>query len=102
MDVYAIRAARADSSQFRLGGDDPQTDAFDRPRLTGRSAGRVHLERPAVQNPAPNDPGRLEVGSVAVFAEAKDNTARSFYKRYGFRSLLDAENRLFLPIATIS
>jgi predicted GNAT family N-acyltransferase len=42
-----------------------------------------------------------EIASVAVVVDAKDDSAKSFYKRYGFAELPEASKRLFLPIATI-
>ena len=41
------------------------------------------------------------VGSVAVVVNAKDENARGFYERFGFRLLCDAERQLFLPMAMI-
>jgi GNAT superfamily N-acetyltransferase len=42
-----------------------------------------------------------EVAAMAVVVEAKDDAARSFYERYGFRRLIDDEYRLFLPLTAI-
>lgn len=42
-----------------------------------------------------------DLGIYAVVVEAKDDSAASFYKRYGFVSLLDDPFHLYLPIATI-
>lgn len=42
------------------------------------------------------------VASWAVVVDAKNDAAQEFYTRYGFLSLLDAPNRLFLPMATIA
>ncbi len=36
-----------------------------------------------------------------VVVDAKDEAARGFYERYGFRVLLDQQTRLFLPMETI-
>jgi predicted GNAT family N-acyltransferase len=44
---------------------------------------------------------RSEVAWAAFLVDAKDDAARSFYARYGFRSLLDDPNHLFLPRKTI-
>lgn len=41
------------------------------------------------------------VGSPAVVVEAEDANAVGFYEHFGFRALLDAEDRLFLPTASI-
>lgn len=64
----------------------------------GRGAGRTllidALHRSLVQ--------AAGIASWAVVVDAKDNDAREFYTRYGFLALLDAPNRLFLPMATIS
>jgi|SRR5215471_1982291 len=37
----------------------------------------------------------------AVITDAKDEKARAFYEKYGFRPFVDQPLRLFLPIATI-
>ena len=42
-----------------------------------------------------------EVAWAAFIVDAKDDGARSFYARYGFRSLLDETNHLFLVRKTI-
>jgi GNAT superfamily N-acetyltransferase len=42
-----------------------------------------------------------EVGVVAVDVWAKTDRARSFYRRYGFESLLDDEMHLYLPLETV-
>ena len=42
-----------------------------------------------------------ELGIYAVAVDAMDDSAASFYKKYGFISLLDASLHLYLPIATI-
>jgi len=39
---------------------------------------------------------RSEVAWAAFLVDAKDETARSFYAKYGFQSLLDDPNHLFL------
>ncbi len=41
------------------------------------------------------------IASMAVVVDAKDDTANTFYKRYGFLELPDHPNRLFLPMNTI-
>lgn len=41
------------------------------------------------------------VASVAVVVDAKDDRAKTFYKKYGFIELPDHPNRLFLPMKTI-
>jgi len=43
-----------------------------------------------------------QVGAMAVVVDAKDDAARSFYERYGFRRFVDHEYRLFLPMATVA
>lgn len=43
-----------------------------------------------------------EVGSFAVFVEAIDEEAVSFYKKHGFLELLDDKRKLFLPMRTIA
>ena len=42
-----------------------------------------------------------EIGIFAVRVDAKDESARDFYQKYGFISLKDAESSLILPIKTI-
>lgn len=42
-----------------------------------------------------------QVGAVAVIVDAKDDRARSFYRKYGFIDIPRVEQRLLLPIATI-
>lgn len=42
-----------------------------------------------------------DVASVAVIVDAKDDTAASFYTRYGFVRFPDQPRRLFLPMAVI-
>ena len=42
-----------------------------------------------------------ELGIFAVRVDAKDESARDFYQKYGFISLKDAESSLILPIKTI-
>lgn len=41
------------------------------------------------------------VGLVAMFVDAKNERAQSFYQRYGFIPLLDDPLKLFLPIETL-
>ena len=41
------------------------------------------------------------VASAAVIVDAKDDSAVSFYKKYGFLELPEIERRLFLPMGTI-
>jgi len=43
----------------------------------------------------------LKVASAALVVDAKDDTARVFYLRYGFIPLPQTPNRLFLPMKTI-
>ena len=42
-----------------------------------------------------------QIGAFAVIVDAKDDTARTFYERYGFMRFLDDEYRMFLPMRTI-
>ncbi len=42
-----------------------------------------------------------QVASSGVLVDAKDDAARSFYKKYGFIELPKIDKRLFLPMATI-
>lgn len=41
------------------------------------------------------------IGMYAIVVDAKNETAKSFYKHFGFIELLDAPMRLFLPLDTI-
>jgi predicted N-acetyltransferase YhbS len=41
------------------------------------------------------------IASAGVVVDANDDKAASFYRRYGFVSVLGMENRLFLPMKTI-
>ncbi len=43
-----------------------------------------------------------EVGGLALFIEAKDEAAASWYSRLGAITLLDSEFRLIMPLATIA
>lgn len=40
------------------------------------------------------------IGAYALFVDAKDETAKSFYKKFGFIELLDEPMSLFLPLAS--
>lgn len=42
-----------------------------------------------------------QVGIFAVILDAKDDVAKSFYKKYGFIPFVDQPLKLFLPIQTI-
>lgn len=41
------------------------------------------------------------IASMAVVVDAKDDTAKAFYRKYGFLELPDHPNRLFLPMKTV-
>lgn len=41
------------------------------------------------------------IGSTAVITDAKDEEARGFYGKYGFRPFEGIPRRLFLPMATV-
>ena len=41
---------------------------------------------------------RSLVGAYALLVDAKDEKAKSFYKRYGFVSCVDAPISLYLPL----
>lgn len=43
-----------------------------------------------------------QIGALAVAVDAKDDDARRFYLHFGFRQLADADNHLFLEMATIA
>lgn len=43
---------------------------------------------------------RADIAAIAVIVDAKDDNARSFYERYGFRRLPEREYRLFLLLKT--
>jgi predicted GNAT family N-acyltransferase len=42
-----------------------------------------------------------QIASTGVVVDAKDDTARAFYRKYGFIELPKIDKRLFLPMATI-
>lgn len=42
-----------------------------------------------------------EIASLAVVAEAKDEAALKFYRKFGFAQLGSDPNRVFLPMGTI-
>lgn len=44
--------------------------------------------------------GAESIASAVIEVDAKDDTARSFYARFGFRSLTDDQLHMFLPMAT--
>lgn len=44
----------------------------------------------------------LQVASFAVVVDAKDESARQFYLKFGFLSLPDSPKRLLLPMTTIN
>lgn len=41
-----------------------------------------------------------DIGAMFIVVDAKDDAARRFYERHGFRRFLDNEYRLFLPMTT--
>jgi ribosomal protein S18 acetylase RimI-like enzyme len=41
------------------------------------------------------------IASTGVIVDAKDDSAAAFYRRYGFTQIIDAGQRLFLPMKTI-
>jgi len=43
-----------------------------------------------------------EIASLAVVADAKDEAALTFYRKFGFTQLGSDPNRVFLPMATIA
>jgi GNAT superfamily N-acetyltransferase len=43
-----------------------------------------------------------EIAAMAVVVDAKDDRARAFYEKYGFRRFVDHEYRLFLPMKTVA
>ncbi len=43
-----------------------------------------------------------EIASFAFLVDAKDDGARTFYERYGFRRLEPGERRLYMPMAEIA
>jgi GNAT superfamily N-acetyltransferase len=66
-------------------------------RLRGKGAGE-HLLMDALRRALA---ASREVASVAVVVDAKDDTALSFYGRYGFITFPDQPNRLFLPMVVV-
>ena len=62
----------------------------------GRGIGAVllaHALRVAVE-------GAESIASAVIEVDAKDDTVRSFYSRFGFRSLSDDRLHMFLPMET--
>jgi GNAT superfamily N-acetyltransferase len=43
--------------------------------------------------------GSQEIGAMAIVVDAKDDSARSFYERYGCQRFRDNEYRLFIPMS---
>lgn len=43
-----------------------------------------------------------QIGALAVVVDAKNDTARRFYERFGFQRLVDDAHRLFLAMTTIA
>jgi hypothetical protein len=43
-----------------------------------------------------------EIASLAVVADAKDEAALAFYRKFGFAQLGGDPNRVFLPMGTIA
>jgi GNAT superfamily N-acetyltransferase len=43
-----------------------------------------------------------QIAAMAIVADAKDDAARTFYEHYGFQTLGQSEDRLFLPMKTIA
>lgn len=66
-------------------------------RLRGKGAGE-HLLMDALRRALE---ASREVASAAVVVDAKDESAVSFYRRYGFIRFADEPRRLFLPMAVI-
>jgi ribosomal protein S18 acetylase RimI-like enzyme len=46
--------------------------------------------------------GSRSIAAMAVIVDAKDDTARAFYERYGFRRFTTDPHRLFIMMGTIS
>jgi predicted GNAT family N-acyltransferase len=65
--------------------------------LHGRGIGETLLFRALDRSLAQS----RSVASAGVLVDAKAESAATFYRRYGFTSILDAPNRLFLSMATI-
>jgi predicted GNAT family N-acyltransferase len=42
-----------------------------------------------------------QIASLAVVADAKDERALAFYRKFGFEVLASSTNRVFLPMGTI-
>jgi ribosomal protein S18 acetylase RimI-like enzyme len=62
----------------------------------GRGLGKFLLvdAMKRVQNAA------ASIGVYALLVDAKDDTAKAFYKKYGFVELVDLPLSLFLPVAS--
>ncbi len=46
--------------------------------------------------------GSRQLASAAVVVDAKDDTAKMFYKKYGFLELPKVGNRLYLPMDSVA
>jgi GNAT superfamily N-acetyltransferase len=44
---------------------------------------------------------RVEIGAFALLVDAKDEAAADFYRHHGFEPLPDAQQRLFLALASV-
>ena len=42
-----------------------------------------------------------QVACAAVIVDPKDETAKSFYMKYGFAEMAGMDNRLFIPVDTV-
>lgn len=42
-----------------------------------------------------------QIGALFTVVDAKDDTARRFYERFGFQRFPDSDNTLYLPLTTI-
>lgn len=67
-------------------------------RHQGRGLGRLLLVDALARSLAISQ----QIGAAAIVVDAKNDTARAFYERYGFMRFADHEYRLFLPMATIA
>ena len=87
----ALHAHHPDTPSWYLG-----TLGVD-PAFQGRGVGKTLLVKALRQAAELSD----KIGIAAVEVHALDEEARSFYLKYGFTSLIDDRNHLYLPTKTI-
>ena len=67
-------------------------------RYRGRGFGELLMTDALRRSLAQSD----QIAAMAVVVDAKDETARRFYEKYGFRRFADDEHRLFISMSDIA